>query len=306
MKATANILNEADQRTTETVKPDSTVEVDGKTYLNLRPINGLPSFPVSFAPAGMNLDAFLPIDPDEAFAQGYADGMATGWPNHTTPSTAATEQIQHWLDNSHTTKRPAEEENEPSRPQKRSVTRRATADDHRRNPDGPSTRNMRYNNRRDVATDAYELLQHTAQYEKAALIVRCCPILGIDVNGPTPDDEDPRWFYLVVQNLRDCCLTTRELILALLDRYGEPAELSFARTGRDSYSAFLAYRTISQLLRVAQHVPERITRREIRTLLANSRYFPSAENTTELVRHYCQLDQAGAFFERSDVRLFDH
>ena len=69
LKATAIILNEADQRTTETVKPDSIVEVDDKTYLNLRPLNGLPSFPVSFAPAGMNLDAFLPIDPDEAFAQ---------------------------------------------------------------------------------------------------------------------------------------------------------------------------------------------------------------------------------------------
>ena len=48
LKATAIILNEADQQTTETVKPDSIIEVDDKTYLNLRPLNGLPSFPVSF------------------------------------------------------------------------------------------------------------------------------------------------------------------------------------------------------------------------------------------------------------------
>ena len=275
----------------DAIQPDSTTEVEGKTYINLRPVEGLPSFPASFAPAGMNMDAFLPVDPDEAFVQGYADGMATGWPNHATPSTAATAQIQQWLDSSYSTKRSAEDPHGAARPHKRSVTRRTPPDDHRRNLHGPSTRNVRNDNRRDVATDAHELQQHTAQFEKAAMIVRCCPILGIDVNGPTPDDEDPRWFYLVLQNLRDCCLTTRELILALLDRYGEPAELTFVRTGRDSFSAFLAYHTISQLLRVAQHVPDRITRREIRTLLANSRYFPNKGDAPELVRHYCQLER---------------
>ena len=250
LRATAVITNDNDQPSMSKVKPDSIVDIEDKTYINLRPLTGLPSFPVTFAPAGMDLDAFLPIDPDAAFAQGYADGMATGWPHHTTPSTAATEQVQHWLQNCCTTKRPAEEE--PSRPQpKRPLTRRSigtTTDGHRLNePDGPSTRHIRTNNRRDVATDAYELLQHSAQYEKAALIVRCCPILGLDIHGPTPDDEDPRWFYLVIQNLRASCITTRELLLALLDRFGEPAELTFTRTGRDTYSAFLAYRSISQL-----------------------------------------------------------
>ena len=160
-------------------------------------------------------------------------------------------------------------------------------------------------NKRDVATDTHELRQHTAQYEKAAMIVRCCPILGVDINGPTPDNEDPSYFYLVLQNLRSCCITTRELILALLDRHGDPVELSFTRTGRDSFSAFLAYKTIPQLLRVAQQVPLRITRREIQTLLANSKYFPDEQDMLDLVRHYCQLDRPEAFFTRNDVRLLD-
>ena len=67
LKATATILQETEHRTTETIKPDSITEVENKTYINMRPLEGLPSFPVSFAPAGMNMDAFLPIDPDEAF-----------------------------------------------------------------------------------------------------------------------------------------------------------------------------------------------------------------------------------------------
>ena len=291
MKATATIIQGTENRTMDTIQPDSTTEVEGKTYVNLRPVEGLPSFPVSFAPAGMNMDAFLPIDPDEALVRGYADGMTAAWPNQATPSTAATVQMQQWLNNTFSAKRPAEETHDTARPYKRSVTRRSPPSDPRRNIHGPSTRNVSTNNRRDAATDAYELQQHTAQFEKAAMIVRCCPILGIDVNGPTPDDEDPRWFYLVLQNLRDCCLTTRELILALLDRYGEPAELTFTRTGRDSFSAFLAYRTIAQLLRVARHVPDRIARREIRTLLANSRYFPDKGDAPEMVRHYCKLDR---------------
>ena len=165
------------------VKPDSIVHVEDRTYINMRPMQGLPPFPVTFAPAGMDLDGFLPIDPDLAFNQGYADGMANGWPFQTTPSTAATEHVQHWLQTSCSTKRPAAEE--PSRPQtKRPLTRRSigtTTDGHHLNkPDGPSECHIKTNNRRDVATDAYELLQHTAQYKKAALIVRCCPILGMD------------------------------------------------------------------------------------------------------------------------------
>ena len=161
------------------------------------------------------------------------------------------------------------------------------------------------NSKRDVATDAHELREHIAQYEKAAMIVRCCPILGVDFNGPTPDNENPNHYYLVLRNLRSCCITTRELLLALLDRHGDPVELSFTRTGRDSFSAFLAYKTIPQLLRVAQQVPLRITRREIQTLLANSKYFPDERDMLDLVRHYCQLDRPEAFFTRNDMRLLD-
>ena len=161
------------------------------------------------------------------------------------------------------------------------------------------------NSKRDVATDAHELREHIAQYKKAAMIVRCCPILDVDFNGPTPDNENPNHYYLVLRNLRSCCITTRELLLALLDRHGDPVELSFTRTGRDSFSAFLAYKTIPQLLGVAQKVPLRITRREIQTLLANSKYFPDERDMLDLVRHYCQLDRPEAFFTRNDMRLLD-
>ena len=179
------------------VKPDSIVDVEDRTYINMRPMQGLPPFPVAFAPAGMDMDGFLPINLDLAFNQGYTDGMANGWPFQTTPSTAATEHCQQWLQTSCPTKRPAT--GESSRPPtKRPLTRRSigtTTDGPRLNvPDRPSERRTATNNRRGVATDAYELLQHTAQYERAAMIVRCCQILGLDINGPTPEDEDPRWY----------------------------------------------------------------------------------------------------------------
>ena len=289
-KATATITQGTESRT-EDIQPDSTTVVEGKTYLNLRSVEGLPSFPVSFAPAGMDMDTYLPVDPDEALARGYNDGLNAAWPNQATPSTAATIQMQRWLNDNFTAKRPAEDAHDDDRPHKRSVTRRSPPCDPRRYVNAPSARHITTGSRRDAATDAHEIQRHTAQFEKAAMIVRCCPILGVDVHGPCPDDEDPRYFYLVLRNLRDCCLTTRELILALVDRYAEPAELTFTRTGRDSFSAFLAYRTIGQLLRVARHVPDRITRREIKTMLANSRYFPNKREAPEMVRHYCELNR---------------
>ena len=70
--------------------------------------------------------------------------------------------------------------------------------DPRRDTNASSTQYVSSTNKRDVATDAHELRQHTAQYEKAAMRVRCCPILGVDINGPTPDNEDPSYFYLVL------------------------------------------------------------------------------------------------------------
>ena len=137
------------------------------------------------------------------------------------------------------------------------------------------------------------------------MIVRCCPQLEIDTNGPTPEDENPRWKYLVIKNLRAKCITTRELLIALLDKHGEPVKITFQRTGHEQYAAFLAYRSVPQLLKVAEEVPDIITRREVKTLLANSKFFPNEGDTTDLVRHYCQLNEAGAFFSRSDMRLFD-
>ena len=293
METTARtMINQGTESRSEEVQPDSTTIVGGKTYINMRSVPGLPSFPVAFAPAGMDMDSYLPVDPDEALARGYNSGL-NAWPNQATPSTAATVQMQRWLNDNFTAtaKRPAEDAPDNDRPHKRSVTRRSPPSDPRRHTNAPSTRFVNTGSRRDAATDAHEIQRHTAQFEKAAMIVRCCPILGVDVHGPCPDDEDPRFFYLVIRNLRDCCLTTRELILALVDRYAEPTELTFTRTGRDSFSTFLAYRTIGQLLRVARHIPDRITRREVKTMLANSRYFPSTGETPQMVRHYLELNR---------------
>ena len=210
--ATAKINQEPESRSEE-VQPDSTTIVGRKTYINMRSVPGLPSFPVAFAPAGMDMDSYLPVDPDEALARSYSSGL-NAWPNQATPSMVATVQMQQWLNDNFTAtaKRPAEDAPDNDRPHKRSVTRRSPPCDPRRYVNAPSARHITTGSRRDAATDAHEIQHHTAQFEKAAMIVRCCPILGVDVQGPCPDDEDPRYFYLVIRNLRDCCLTTRELI----------------------------------------------------------------------------------------------
>ena len=97
MDATATAtINQGTESRTEDIQPDSTTVVEGITYLNLRSVPGLPSFPVSFAPAGMDMDSYLPVDPDEALARGYNSGL-NAWPNQATPSTAATIHMQRWL-----------------------------------------------------------------------------------------------------------------------------------------------------------------------------------------------------------------
>ena len=289
--ATATISQEPEERF-EQLQPDSTTLVGGRTYIHTKSIPGLPSFPATFQPAGMDMDAYLPIDPDEAYNRGYNIGL-NAWPTQAIPSTATTTHMQRWLNDNFTAtnKRPAEEVPNHDRPHKRSVTRRSPPTDPRRHHNAPSARFITNNGRRDAATDADDILRHTAQFEKAAMIVRCCPIMSVDVHGPCPDDEDPRYFYLVIRNLRDCCLTTRELIIALVDRYAEPTELTFTRTGRDAFSAFLAFRTIEQLLKAAKHIPDTITKREVRTLLANSKYFPNAGETPQTINHYLGLNR---------------
>ena len=289
--ATATISQEPEERL-EQLQPDSTTLVGGRTYIHTKSIPGLPSFPAAFQPAGMDMDAYLPIEPDEAYNRGYNIGL-NAWPTQAIPSTATTTHMQRWLNDNFTAtnKRPAEEVPNQDRPHKRSVTRRSPPTDPRRHHNAPSARFITNNSRRDAATDADDILRHTAQFEKAAMIVRCCPIMSVDVHGPCPDDEDPRYFYLVIRNLRDCCLTTRELIIALVDRYAEPTELTFTRTGRDAFSAFLAFRTIEQLLKAAKHIPDTITKREVRTLLANSKYFPNAGETPQIIKHYLGLNR---------------
>ena len=251
---------------------------------------GLPSFSATFQPAGMDMDGYLPVDPDEQH-KGYNNGL-TAWPFQATPSTATTAHMQRWLNENFTTtnKRPSEEAPTDDTPTKRTVTRRSPPVDPRRRQSTPA-RLTTNNSTRDAATDADDIQRHTAQFEKAAMIVRCYPILDIDIHGPCPDDENPRYFYLVVRNLRDCCLATRELLLALIARYAEPAEITFIRTGRDAFSAFLAFRTIQQLLKAAKHVPDTITKREVRTLLANSKYFPNVGETPRIIRHYMGLNR---------------
>ena len=287
--ATTTIIQDSEERMEE-LQPESTTLQGGRTYIHTKALPGLPSFSATFQPAGMDMDAYLPVDPDEQH-RGYNNGL-TAWPTQATPSTATTAHMQRWLNENFTTtnKRPSEEAPTDDTPTKRTVTRRSPPVDPRRRQNTPA-RFITNNSRRDAATDADDILRHTAQFEKAAMIVRCYPIMDIDIHGPCPDDEDPRYFYLVVRNLRDCCLTTRELLLALVERYAEPAELTFTRTGRDAFSAFLAFRTIQQLLKAAKHIPDTITKREVRTLLANSKYFPNVGETPRIIRHYMGLNR---------------
>ena len=287
--ATTTIIQDSEERMEE-LQPESTTLQGGRTYIHTKALPGLPSFSATFQPAGMDMDAYLPVDPDEQ-NRGYNNGL-TAWPTQATPSTATTAHMQRWLNENFTTtnKRPSEEAPTDDTPTKRAVTRRSPPVDPRRRQNTPA-RFITNNSRRDAATDADDILRHTAQFEKAAMIVRCYPIMDIDIHGPCPDDEDPRYFYLVVRNLRDCCLTTRELILALVERYAEPTELTFTRTGRDAFSAFLAFRTIQQLLKAAKHIPDTITKREVRTLLANSKYFPNVGETPRIIRHYMGLNR---------------
>ena len=67
LRATAIISNENDPPMMSSVKPDSIVDIEDRMYINMRPMQSLPPFPVAFAPAGMDMDGFLPIDPDLAF-----------------------------------------------------------------------------------------------------------------------------------------------------------------------------------------------------------------------------------------------
>ena len=287
--ATATIIQDSKEKMQE-LQPESTTLQGGRTYIHMNALPGLPSFSATFQPAGMDMDGYLPVDPDEQH-KGYNNGL-TAWPFQATPPSATTAHMQRWLNENFTTtnKRPSEEAPTDDTPTKRTVTRRSPPVDPRRRQSTPA-RLTTNNNARDAATDAYDIQRHTAQFEKAAMIVKSYPILDIDVNGPCPENEDPRYFYLVVRNLRDCCLTTRELLLALVERYAEPAELTFTRTGRDAFSAFLAFRTIQQLLKAAKHIPDTITKREVRTLLANSKYFPNVGETPRIIRHYMGLNR---------------
>ena len=69
-RVTATTMNKASQLTATDVKPESIVQVQGRTYVNMQPMNNLTSFPAAFAPAAIDLDRFLPMDPDCAFQQG--------------------------------------------------------------------------------------------------------------------------------------------------------------------------------------------------------------------------------------------
>ena len=123
--ATATLNQEPESRS-EQIQPDSTTIVGGRTYINTRSVPGLPSFPVAFAPAGMDMDSYLPVDPDEALTRGYNSDL-NAWPNQATPSTAATVQMQRWLNDNFTASAegPAADAPDNDRPHKRSVTRRS-------------------------------------------------------------------------------------------------------------------------------------------------------------------------------------
>ena len=136
----------------------------------------------------------------------------------------------------------------------------------------------------DAATDAREILEHTAALRKANMVLQCCPILQIDDGVWTPPDEDPALYYLVVKNLRNPGPETRELLELLIHRTANFASLEFVQVLERSYSAFIGFRTIRTILAVAKTLPNKIAQRNIMVCLARSKYFPAPEDMITLFR----------------------
>ena len=96
----------------------------------------------------------------------------------------------------------------------------------------------------DAATDACELLEHTAALRKANMVLQCCPILEVDYEVSTPPEEDPALYYLVIKNLRNPGPETRELLEEKIQRTANFATLEFVKVLERCYSAFVGFKSI--------------------------------------------------------------
>ena len=136
----------------------------------------------------------------------------------------------------------------------------------------------------DAATDAGELLEHTAALRKANMLLQCCPILEVDHEANTPPEEDPTLYYLVIKNLRNPGPETRELLADKIHRTANFATMEFVKVLERSYSAFVGFRSIRTVLAVGKNLPNKIAQRNVQVCLARSRYFPTPDVMLQLLR----------------------
>ena len=136
----------------------------------------------------------------------------------------------------------------------------------------------------DAATDARELLEHTAALRKANMVLQCCPILEVDYEASTPPEEDPTLYYLVIKNLRNPGPETRELLADKIHRTANFATMEFVKVLERSYSAFVGFRSIRTVLAVGKNLPNKIAQRNVQVCLARSKYFPTPDIMLQLIR----------------------
>ena len=136
----------------------------------------------------------------------------------------------------------------------------------------------------DAATDAGELLEHTAALRKANMVLQCCPILEVDYEVSTPPEENPALYYLVIKNLRNPGPETRELLADKIQRTANFATMEFVKVLERCYSAFVGFRSIRTVLAVGKNLPNKIAQRNVQVCLARSKYFPTPDIMLQLIR----------------------
>ena len=136
----------------------------------------------------------------------------------------------------------------------------------------------------DAATDAGELLEHTAALRKANMLLQCCPILEVDHEANTPPGEDPTLYYLVIKNLRNPGPETRELLADKIHKTANFATMEFVKVLERRYSAYVGFRSIRTVLAVGKNLPNKIAQRNVQVCLARSKYFPTPDIMLQLIR----------------------
>ena len=136
----------------------------------------------------------------------------------------------------------------------------------------------------DAATDAGELLEHTAALRKANMLLQCCPILEVDHEANTPPGEDPTLYYLVIKNLRNPGPETRELLADKIHKTANFATMEFVKVLERRYSAYVGFRSIRTVLAVGKDLPNKIAQRNVQVCLARSKYFPAPDIMLQLIR----------------------